>query len=99
VKKGQKSRAFQGKEGHRRQIFVRLVPCVFEIVFGHPLDSETFIPVGAQDFVSTMIISGLHVTSQRGSLFDGIPRILKDEKFRIDKNVDSAFISWVESGE
>jgi serine/threonine protein kinase len=76
---------------------------LFEIVFGRPLTGEVSVPSNIPSFVSQMIESGLDMTSEKPDLFNNILKVLKQNDFQIDDEVDSsevsAFVSWVESAE
>jgi serine/threonine protein kinase len=76
---------------------------LFELVFGHPPQGEISIPTGIPDFVSDIIESGLSPMCKRSYSFNTIWEILKNNKFRIDDDVDSAevsaFVNWVESAD
>jgi serine/threonine protein kinase len=76
---------------------------LFEILFGHPAESETSIPTGIPNFVSTIIKSGLGCKSTTRYSFKDIFDSLEKNKFTIEDDVDSSevsrFVSWVESAE
>jgi serine/threonine protein kinase len=76
---------------------------LFEIVFGHPAQSEISIPTGTSNFVSMIVESQLCSTSTPRYSFNDILEILKQNNFKIEEGVDSAevsrFVNWVESAE
>jgi serine/threonine protein kinase len=76
---------------------------LYELVFGHPPQSEISIPTGIPDFVSRIIKSGLSPISRKSYSFNIILDILKQNDFRIEDGVDSAevsaFVNRVESAE
>jgi hypothetical protein len=76
---------------------------LFELLFGHPPQSDSSIPTGIPDFVSRMIKSGLSPVSRMCYSFNDILKILKQNDFGIEDGVDSAevsrFVDWVESAE
>jgi serine/threonine protein kinase len=76
---------------------------LFELMFGRPPQSEVSIPMGIPKFVSGIIRTGLSPLSRTSSSFNTILEILKQNKFKIVDDVDSAevsaFVSWVESAE
>jgi serine/threonine protein kinase len=76
---------------------------LFELVCGHPPQSERSIPTGIPDFVSRIIESGLAPRSGTSYSFTTILDILKQNDFQIEDGVESsevsAFVSWIESAE
>jgi hypothetical protein len=72
-------------------------------LFGRPPQGDSSIPNGIPDFVSTIIESGLSSISRTSYSFNNILKILKQNNFQIEDDVDSAevsaFVSWVESAE
>jgi serine/threonine protein kinase len=79
------------------------VSILFELLFGRPPQSDSSIPTGIPKFVSEILHSGLHLTSETPYSLNAILEILKQNDFRIEVGVDSAevsrFVNWVESAE
>jgi serine/threonine protein kinase len=76
---------------------------LFELLFGHPPQGDSSVPVGIPDFASRMLKSGLSPRLGATYSFNNVLNILKKNTFKIEDGVDSAevsaFVSWVESTE
>jgi serine/threonine protein kinase len=75
----------------------------FELLFGHPPQSDSSNPTGISDFLSRVIKSGPSPVSRMCYSFNDILKILKQNDFGIEDGVASAevsrFVDWVESAE
>jgi serine/threonine protein kinase len=76
---------------------------LFELLFGRPPQDDSSIPTGIPNFVSMIFKSTFRQRSEPRYSFTDILEILKQNKFRIEDDVDSEgvsrFVSWVESAE
>jgi serine/threonine protein kinase len=76
---------------------------LFEILVERSATGELSLPTNVPAFVSTIMKSGLYPTSETSGSFDVILKILKQNNFRIEDDVDSvevsAFVNWVETAE
>jgi serine/threonine protein kinase len=72
---------FSGKGWTLERDIEGFASIVFEIVFGHPPDSEASIPTDIPDFVSMIIKLGLSPISRRNYSFNTILEILKENDF------------------
>jgi serine/threonine protein kinase len=76
---------------------------LFEIVVGESAKGVASIPASIPDFVAEIVKLGLYHTSVKRYSFNDIFKILKQNNFRIEDDVDSeevsAFVSWIESAE
>jgi serine/threonine protein kinase len=94
---------FSGKGWTLEKDIEAFASILFELVFGHPPESEASIAMGIPDFVWRIIESGLSPLSRRSYSFNTILKTLKQNDFKIEDGVDSTevsgFVSWVESAE